>query len=148
MFDANCQSSDDANTLSRRRNALSTQNQNAPSFTFNLAGLPEMLGFNRGAQPNQNAVQACPAPQPLPAANRPPNTTSLADFAWEYQFSPELHNLLRKAHVTGPHLLRLITDTDLKEAGLNFAQLAEVRDAYDRWLEGVSTRARAEDFDA
>jgi hypothetical protein len=94
MFDANYQSSDDPNTLSCRRNALSTQNPNAPSFTFNLAGLPEMLGFNRGAQPNQNAVQACSAPQPLPATNRPLNTTSLTDFAWEYQFSPKLHNLL------------------------------------------------------
>lgn len=74
--------------------------------------------------------------------------TSLADFAWQYQFSLELHNLLQKAHVTGPHLLCLIMDMDLKEAGLNFAQLAKVRDAYDQWLEGVSTRAQAEDFEA
>jgi hypothetical protein len=148
MFDANCQSSDDANTLLCHCNAFSTQNPNPPSFTFNIAGLPEMLGFNWGAKPNQDAVQACSAPQPLPAANQPPNTTNFADFAWEYWFSLELHNLLQKAHVTGPHLLCLITDTYLKEAGLNFAQLAKVRDAYDRWLEGVSTRAQAKDFDA
>ena len=111
MFDANCQSSDDANTLSCHRNALGTQNSNAPSFTFNLAGLPKMLGSNPAAQPNQNAIQAQPAPQPLPAANWPPNMTSLADFAWQYRFSSELHDLLRKGHVTGPHLLHLITDT-------------------------------------
>ena len=115
---------------------------------FNLTGLPEMLGFNRAAQPNQNAIQTQPAPQPLSATNWPLNMTSLADFAWQYGFSPELHNLLQKAHVTGPHLLCLITNTDLKEAGLNFAQLAEVRDAYDQWLEGVSTRAQAENFEA
>jgi hypothetical protein len=107
-----------------------------------------MLGFNQGVQLNQNAVQAQPAPQPLPAANQPLNTTSLADFTWQYWFSLELHNLLQKAHVTGPHLLRLITDMDLKEASLNFAQLAEVRDAYDWWLEGVSTRVQSDDFEA
>jgi len=37
---------------------------------------------------------------------------------------------------------------DLKEAGLNFAQLAKVRDAYNQWLEGVSMRAQVEDFEA
>jgi hypothetical protein len=97
-----------------------------------------MLGFNWGAQPNQNAVQARSAPEPLPATNRPPNTTSLANFAWQYRFSLELHDLLCKAHITSPHLLCLITNTDLKEAGLNFAQLAEVRDAYGcGWKESV-----------
>jgi hypothetical protein len=34
--------------------------------------------------------------------------------------------------------LRLITDVDLKDAGLNFAHIAQVRDAYERWMDEVS----------
>ena len=134
IFDAANRNHDDLTTVSCRRNALAAQNTNTPNFTFNLAGLPEMLGLNQPTTLHKpNSTQALPA-----SLCHPPNTTTLQDFAYYYDFSPELTDKLQWASIAGPHLLRLITDVDLKDAGLNFAHIAQVQDAYERWMDKVS----------
>jgi hypothetical protein len=134
IFDTANRSNDDLGIISRRRNALGTQNTNSPNITFSLAGLPELLGLN--PTPNRNIDNRDNLPAaPAPTSRRPPNTTPFVDFSFQYSFSNDLHTKLENAHVTGPHLLRLITDENLKSAGLSFAQIAQVRDSYERWLE-------------
>lgn len=59
------------------------------------------------------------------------------DFADKYNMSNNLYNKLTAACIKGPHLLPRIKDEQLENAGLAWGEIAEVRDAFERWEAGL-----------
>lgn len=135
----------DSALIQRRQNALATKDNNLPAasnFTINFSGLSELLGINQSMTTTSAATVSGPTNGPPTVAptstRRPPNTTSLAWFSQMYSFSEDLYQKLKDAEISGPHILPRLTNEDLKSANLNFAQVADVRDAYDRWIDEVA----------
>jgi integrase len=59
-------------------------------------------------------------------------------FCHRFKFSlgQGIFEKLRAYSITGPHTLRHLKNTHLEEARLNPAEIADVRDAQDRWIMG------------
>lgn len=58
----------------------------------------------------------------------------LDDFSMLFGLSSALKEKLLRADITGPHILRLISDDDLRKHGLlSIGELAALRDAEERW---------------
>jgi len=89
------------------------------------------------------AVAAPLAELPIPngeAAPRPPRCQAplppmkLDSFCTAYNLSDAIKDKLVAIQIAGPHVLRLITDTDLRgKGGLSVGELASVHDAQLRW---------------
>ncbi|KAJ7146671.1 hypothetical protein C8R44DRAFT_724417 [Mycena epipterygia] len=84
-------------------------------------------------QPHRDRQQPA-APVPIP--RRIPPQMSLALFCARFNLTDSIHTKLRDFSVTGPHTLRHLKNEHLLEAGLNHAEVANVRDAQDRWVAG------------
>lgn len=69
---------------------------------------------------------------PQPAALRP--KLSLIDFCERFNLSLWLREKLDNIDVTGPHCLRFLQNADLLGAGLSLGELADIRDAEERWM--------------
>jgi hypothetical protein len=55
-------------------------------------------------------------------------------FVAQYDLSNDIQAKLASIHVAGPHVLSLISDTDLRGEGkLSIGELASLRDAQTRW---------------
>lgn len=133
-FDVSHRDPEEVSQLSRRRNNQSSvQNSGSHVTHVHLGGLSEVLGLASRAPNTPNASNAAVST----AARRPPNTTTFLEFSYQFQFSNDLHEKLKEGGITGPHLLRLISDDALKEMKLSFGQIALVRDSYERWLDLV-----------
>jgi hypothetical protein len=141
MFDSTHQNSADVSALAKRRLALNNQNINTPSVALNFEGLADVLkliGFGGASPPLPNNV-----PQNRSDPQAPPQTPSrsttrpkilLADFCARYDLSPTIEQKLVLIKIAGPHALRYINNTSLREeAGLELGELADVRDAQERW---------------
>lgn len=98
------------------------------NITINLT-LPESA---QPLQPHQQ--QRINASAPLP--RRIPPQISLETFVDRYNLTNTVYQKLQDFSVTGPHTLRHLKNEHLLEAGLNHAEVANVRDAQDRWVAG------------
>jgi len=59
---------------------------------------------------------------------------TLADFCEKFDLSVFILQKLDVLHVTGPHALRFISNQQLVEVGgMDIGELADVRDAQERW---------------
>ncbi|KAJ6537522.1 hypothetical protein DFH09DRAFT_1369087 [Mycena vulgaris] len=80
-----------------------------------------------------------PAPDVIPPAQRrrriPPQMT-LKDFCTRFHLTNNIQEKLHAYSVTGPQTLRHLADAMLVDAELNPAEIADVRDAQDRWMVG------------
>jgi hypothetical protein len=62
----------------------------------------------------------------------------LGAFCAQYFLSQNIQQKLKAIQVTGPHVLRLISDADLRGDGsLSIGELASLRDAQFRWKESL-----------
>lgn len=100
-----------------------------PNITINLT-LPNGL-----IPPNPLAPQQPAAAQP-PAQPRIAPQMSLKLFCTCYNLADRIYHKLVAYDVTGPHTLRHLKNSHLEEVGLNPAEVADVRDAQDRWIVG------------
>ncbi|KAH7919553.1 hypothetical protein BV22DRAFT_1199411 [Leucogyrophana mollusca] len=147
IFDVTYTDPTDLAMLSRRR--LNIQNPStAPSIIINndfkdLAGL---LHGDRGNNPpppdhhndhhrlHANAPRQV-APRPLRSAHVP--KMGLVAFCEHFALSAFVLEKLDVINVTGPHCLRFISDAQLTDAELSISELADLRDAQERWALGV-----------
>lgn len=61
-------------------------------------------------------------------------------FCTQYELSATTVEKLSKMELRGLHILRLLKDEDLaSDGGLTKAQIAEVRDAQERWMLDIDT---------
>ena len=142
IFDpTNRQHTDDVSTLAKRRLAASRENPSQP-ITVNFPGFAELFAHAK-APPT-----AFPAPS-MPGAASVPNVaprrrtllppTDLAPFCAKYHLSAQIKTKLDAIQIAGPHVLRLISDTDLRgEGALSIGELASVRDAQFRWQDELT----------
>ncbi|KAJ7604763.1 hypothetical protein B0H17DRAFT_1154425 [Mycena rosella] len=89
----------------------------------------------------ETAVPAQTQPQPVPPVRQPSRPgiapqMSLELFSQRYNLTAGIYNKLRAYSVTGPHALRYLKNNHLEDAHLNPAEIADVRDAQDRWVAG------------
>ncbi|KAJ7080905.1 hypothetical protein B0H15DRAFT_803832 [Mycena belliarum] len=100
-------------------------------ITINLT-LPET------AAPVPASRSLMPAMQPVahPSHPRIAPQMSLELFSQRYNLSRRIFDKLGAYSVTGPQTLRHLKNNHLEEALLNPAEIADVRDAQDRWLMG------------
>jgi hypothetical protein len=128
---------DDIALLAKRRMA---QNRDAaaPAITVNFPGFADIFRA-------PNAPPLGPAEPPLAASVNSPHRRvplppmELEDFCRQFNLSYELRAKLNVIHITGPHVLRLVSDADLRgEGGLSVGELASVRDAQQRWIHALA----------
>jgi hypothetical protein len=122
MFDPTRKQNDDDVALLAKRRLTQTQNRDAPASTVNFPGFADIFRL-----PNM--------PPLLPGVNpAPPPTMKLDEFCEQYELSDSIRKKLGNIQITGPHVLCLISDSDLRGEGqLSIGELASVRDAQLRW---------------
>jgi hypothetical protein len=130
-------SSDDSNDIlalaKRRRNQLAQDTKSSSNITVNFSGLAELL--NTRQNPDTTTVQS--VQQPSRPAQLPPRL-SLDAFCDYYDLPRSVYEKLNSHQITGPHLLRLISNDQLRlECALSIGELAAIRDAEERWKESV-----------
>jgi hypothetical protein len=60
-------------------------------------------------------------------------------FCMKYRLSVQIKTKLEAIQITGPHVLCLISDADLRgEGALSVGELASVRDAQFRWQDELT----------
>ncbi|KAJ3543455.1 hypothetical protein NMY22_g3140 [Coprinellus aureogranulatus] len=113
-----------------------------PAMQMAQAFMTPVLEMCRTAfMPAQVPAHTLPAPNPLAMAGSTstPDTSllepmELDDFAMLFGLSENITFKLAAADIPGPHVLRLVSDKDLREDGkLSIGELATVRDAEQRW---------------
>ena len=109
------------------RSRAGQRNAKDSNITINLT-LPE--GMNPHPQPQQPHLGA---PPPRPCI---PPQLSLEVFCERFNLTHTIRLKLLDYLVTGPHTLRHLKNEHLQEAMLNPAEIADVRDAQDRWIMG------------
>ncbi|KAG1846151.1 hypothetical protein C8R48DRAFT_677938 [Suillus tomentosus] len=133
IFDVTYTDPTDIAMLSRRRlNAVTQTQSSAPSIVINndFKDIVGLLNGDRGPDPAiKNAPQPVLRQQP---ALRP--KLSLLDFCNRFKLSRWLCEKLDNIDVTGPHCLRFLQNADLLGAGLSLGELADIRDAEERWM--------------
>jgi len=126
--------------LAKQRLVASRENVPQP-ITVNFPGFAELF------------AQAKTLPIPLPAlpvlgAAAIPNSPhrhaplppmDLTIFCTKYRLSVQIKLKLDAIQIAGPHVLRLISDADLRgEGALSIGELASVRDAQFRWQDELT----------
>lgn len=119
---------DDDQALLRNRASQKSANKDS-NITINLT-LPDGL-----IPPTALAPQQPMAAQP-PSRPRIAPQMSLRLFCTRYNLPARIYDKLVAYDVTGPHTLRHLKNAHLEGAGLNPAEVADVRDAQDRWIVG------------
>lgn len=81
-------------------------------------------------------------PRPLQHSRAPPPPMSLVDFCQRYDLADSIKSKLDIIHIAGPHVLRLVTDSDLRvSGGLDVGEVASLRDAQQRWIHALTLAA-------
>ncbi|KAF8958724.1 hypothetical protein BDZ97DRAFT_1915991 [Flammula alnicola] len=141
MFDpTNKHNIDDVALLAKRRLA---QNRDAvaPAITVNFPGFADVFRAPN-APPLAPVNPATAAPANSPRHRVPPPPMKLDSFCHRYELSEEIRGKLDAIQIAGPHVLRLISDTDLRGEGrLSIGELASVRDAQLRWTHALANPA-------
>jgi len=122
---------DDVALLARHR-LVQNRKADAPVVNLSFPGFADMF------QPD-NAPLAAPLPPPPAAINSPRHCAPLPmmkldQFCLDYKLSWDIKQKLRAIQVTGPHVLRLISDVDLCGDGkLSIGEVASIRDVQMWW---------------
>jgi len=137
IFDpTNTQNTDDVSLLAKHCLAASRDNQPLP-ITVNFPGFAELFAHAKApitALPVPPATGAGAASNAAPRRCAPLPPMELAVFCMQYWLSDQIETKLSAIHITGPHVLCLISDADLRgEGSLSIGELASVRDAQFRW---------------
>ncbi|KAG2063165.1 hypothetical protein BDR04DRAFT_1038966, partial [Suillus decipiens] len=112
---------------------LTQDTKSSSNITVNFSGLAELL--NARQNPDTTAIQS--VQQPPRPAQLPPRL-SLEAFCDYYDLPCSVYNKLDGRQIMGPHLLRLISNDQLRtECALSIGELAAIRDAEERWKESV-----------
>lgn len=89
--------------------------------------------------PNAAPIATLPVPVNSLRHRAPPPPMTLEDFCCLYKLASDLKSKLDAIHIAGPHVLRLVSDTDLRgSGGLDVGELASVRDAQQRWIHALT----------
>ncbi|KAJ2936905.1 hypothetical protein H1R20_g190, partial [Candolleomyces eurysporus] len=134
LFNPACSSNTADIAMLAQRRAAAGQPTQQPQTTVSLAGLAEFIREMR--QPESTRATEAPAPEALalPQPKRLPPRMKLDDFCRLYGLDDGLKHKLGAIDITGPHVLRLVTDDDLRKSGtLTIGELATLRDAEERW---------------
>lgn len=100
-------------------------------MTVNFPGFADLLRVPALPQAGP-AVPSLAQPRPIPDDLLPPMT--LEAFCVQYKLSFTLQEKLMMIDITGPHILTLVSDRDLREGGgLSIGELAALRDAQMQW---------------
>lgn len=118
-----------------KRNASAMPSTAAPmQVVMNFDGLADVLAI---LQPEKSRPILAPSTVPNVPSKLPPKF-ALDHFCWMYDISDATFKKLRAMEVDGPHLLQIITDTDLKVEGkISTSQVVAIRDAEQCWLADV-----------
>jgi hypothetical protein len=120
LFDPTFQDAADTALLARRAR---NQKDTTSNFTLNIPGLGELL--RPPATEQRLPPVACPKIIPKVA---------LEFFCEHYELTEDIYYKLMDIKLTGPHALQFLTNDDLRgEGGLLTAEVADVRDAQERW---------------
>jgi len=122
---------DDISALARRRHAqlAGRDHNNQSNITVNFTGLAELIRPSSPSATSRSSVISRP--------KAIPPKLDLRIFAHQFGIPMDLYDKLEAIHLNGPHLLRLISDEQLRtEGGLSLGELAILRDAEERWKEG------------
>ncbi|KAJ7573588.1 hypothetical protein C8J56DRAFT_840017, partial [Mycena floridula] len=125
----------DINLLASRRHKSSSAsgsevNVSFPGFAEAIARMSE----SRNVSPE---VRRQSTPSEAPSAPTIPPKMDLAVFVCQHQLSATIHEKLRKLDISGPHILRLMENSELAEGGLSNGQIAVIQDAEQHFLHGV-----------
>ena len=127
MFDATFVDPVDVALLARR--AARNQTNGTSGITLNFSGLSDLIGARPASADHSSNVSA--------AHPKLPPKISLEEFCNQYQLTDSIYNRLTNLQVTGPHALRFLENQVLRDEGfLSTAQVADVRDAQERWEGG------------
>lgn len=144
LFDADQldenQDTTDISLLAKRR-ARNTSNSSGGQVQVNFEGLANLVAELRGNTNEQrvplanvaNAASRSLSPAIFTTPVLPPKM-SLSDFCFMHDLPDELQAKLNAMDISGPHLLRKISDVQLSDGGLSVGQVAAVRDAEDRYM--------------
>jgi hypothetical protein len=136
LFDpTNRQNTDDVNLLASRwlSQVRSTTGQAQAPISVSFPGFAELLLQSR-TPATSVPVTTEPGPLATVPASRLLPPMELFIFCDRDHLSHDVRVKLDAIQVTGPHLLSLISDADLRgEGGLSIGELASVRDAQMRW---------------
>ncbi len=130
-------SSTDLTLLAARRGKV-TQTAALPApINISLSGLADLLhGCSSDSPLTRTPASPNKSLPPLPSRPTIRPKMGLEDFARTLELSPPLVVKLTSMGVAGPHLLNRLDDTVLRqEGGLTSAEVAELRDAEERWLD-------------
>ncbi|EIM83125.1 uncharacterized protein STEHIDRAFT_114137 [Stereum hirsutum FP-91666 SS1] len=120
----------DINLLASRRLRTATSNNTGPNVQMNFEGLANVLRVARGQENDLHR----PANH-IPTRPHIPPKMVLDEFCTKYELVASTTGKLREMELAGPHILRLLSNQDLiADAKLTNTQVAEVRDAEERWL--------------
>ena len=111
IFDpTNKQNTDDVSLLAKRRLAHARDNVPQP-ITVNFPGFAQLFAAAAPNAPTAPTAPAAPPPVPRRVVLLPP--MELGAFCTQYFLSQNIQQKLEAIQVTGPHVLRLISDADL-----------------------------------
>ena len=133
LFDpTNKQNTDDVALLARRR-LNQAREATVPNITVNIPGLGDLFRQQLPPPPVE-PLAAQNLNLPAPARHLPPRT-KLDDFCTRYDLLESVKDKLMAIQITGPHILHLVSDVDLRGDGkLSVGELASLRDAELRWM--------------
>lgn len=137
----------DIEALAKRRLRTVTANANvaaapAPNVQFSFEGLADVVKAFRGDPPPIPVALPPLHDAPAPYAPHLPPGMILPLFCTQYHLAASTVEKLQGMELAGPHILRLLKDEHLVSDGhLTRAQVAEVRDAEERWLRDMERPA-------
>ena len=134
----------DVALLAKRRLAQNREAA-APAITVNFPGFADI--FRAPNTPEipaaVNAVARAPAAIDSVRQRAPPPPPMMLDnFCRLYKLADDIKAKLDIIHIAGPHVLRLVSDSDLRDSGgLDVGEVATVRDAEQRWAHALTHAA-------
>ncbi|KAG2032962.1 hypothetical protein BDR03DRAFT_872939, partial [Suillus americanus] len=112
---------------------LTQDTKSSSNITVNFSGLAELL--NARQNPDTTTIQS--VQQPPRPAQLPPHL-SLEAFCDYYDLPHSVYDKLDGHQISGPHLLRLISNDQLRtECALSIGELAAIQDAEEHWKESL-----------
>ncbi|KAJ7587721.1 hypothetical protein C8J56DRAFT_786477, partial [Mycena floridula] len=115
----------DINLLASRR-AQKTSSASGSKVNVSFPGFAEAIACISESRAISPETQRQPTPSDVTHVPIIPQKMDLSVFVLKHQLSPAIHEKLRNLDISGPHVLRLMTDCALADGGLSTGQIAVV----------------------